>query len=66
MFRRLVPTREYMVSRYGDSARGVIGLRMYVPRFIEGMRMVLRGEARPSALREDLAVDRWIHSLYGR
>lgn len=66
MFRRLVPTREYMVSRYGDSARGARGLRMYAVRIGEGMRMLVRGEARPAALREDLAVDRWIHSLYGR
>lgn len=66
MFRRLVPTREYMVSRYGDSARGARGLRMYAVRLGEGVRMLIRGEARPAALREDLAVDRWIHSLYGR
>ncbi len=41
-------------------------MRMYAVRLGEGVRMLVRGEARPAALREDLAVDRWIHSLYGR
>ncbi|MBI4219103.1 MAG: nucleotidyltransferase family protein [Chloroflexi bacterium] len=66
MFRRLFPAREYMVSRYGDSARGLAGLRMYGLRLGEGAAMFVRGGARPGALREDLAVDRWLHSLYGR
>ncbi|MEX0763059.1 MAG: nucleotidyltransferase family protein [Dehalococcoidia bacterium] len=66
MFRRLVPSRDYMLHRYGSSARGLKGLWMYVVRLGEGLQMLIKGGGRPSALKADLAVDRWLHSIYER
>ena len=66
MFRRLVPSRQYMLHKYGSSARGFRGLRLYQTRLAEGFRAILGREGRPGALKEDLAVDRWMHSLYKR
>ncbi len=65
MLRRLVPSRRYMASRYGPSARGKSGLLMYLRRFGEGLSVLLHFVGRPTALRDDVSIDRWLHSLYG-
>ncbi len=64
MFRRLVPSRRYLVNKYGDSARGWLGGRMYIARWVEGVLLMAKFVRHPRALQQDLAVDRWLHSLY--
>lgn len=66
MPRRLLPSRRYMVSRYGPSARGKALYLRYFSRLGEGLAILMRLARRPWALREDVLVDRWMHSLYAR
>lgn len=61
--RRLMPEREYMVSKYGESARGVRGLRFYAVRLVEALRIFGGGVRHPGELRDDFMVDQWMHSL---
>ena len=65
MLRRLWPSRRYMTSHYGAPATGPAGLKAYGRRLAEGVGILLRAAARPSALWEDLSIDRWHHSLSG-
>ena len=63
MLRRLFPSRHYMLVHYGAPA-GRLGLAsQYWTRLRQGLRLVRSGAARPQALRDDLALDRWMHSL---
>ena len=63
---RLVPGRSYMVNKYGDSARGILGLRFYAIRMLEVLRIAGAGVKRPQNMRDDFAVDQWMHSLLNK
>jgi hypothetical protein len=63
---RLLPSRRYMVSRYGPSARGKALYLRYFGRLGEGLAILMRLARRPWALREDILIDQWMHSLYAR
>lgn len=64
--RRLLPERIYLISKYGDSARGFWGLRYYLVRLLEALSVVGRGLRHPRNLHNDFAVDRWMHSLFDK
>lgn len=64
--RRVLPGRRYMVSRYGPSARGKALYLSYLARLGQALALLLRFVRRPGALREDILIDRWMHSLYSR
>lgn len=63
MLKRLVPSRRYMISRYGAQARGWAGLRVYAKRWGEGIAYALGAARKPTEFQADLATDRWLHSL---
>lgn len=60
---RLVPSRRYMArARYRSNTRARMS-QLYVARIGEGIRILLRAATRPQEMKEDLSIDRWIHSL---
>ena len=62
--RRLVPSRSYMARQYNRSSLGVVGHLLYLVRIWEGLMTLVHAATRPGEMKEDLAIDRWHHSLY--
>lgn len=62
--RRLIPSRRYLAYRYHTPVSGARGYLLYFARICEGLGIFFRSAARPHDTTEDLAIDRWQHSLY--
>ena len=63
-FRRLIPSREYLARKHHISRLGLKGPLLYLARLGEGLRLLGSNGLRPNELlKEDLALDRWQHSL---
>lgn len=65
VLQRLFPGRRGLSHRFHRPASGVQGLLMYLSLIGDGTRIFFRSVIRPDQIREDLAIDRWHHSLYG-
>lgn len=63
-FRRLIPSRRYLTQSYNSASQRVPVGFLYLMRLAQGLRILARAVRRPGAMLEDLAVDRWHHSLY--
>jgi hypothetical protein len=63
--RRLIPGRRYLAQRYHLPYSGIGGYLLYLARMREGVRILFGAAIRPHETAEDLAIDRWHHSLYG-
>jgi hypothetical protein len=61
VLRRIVPTREYMRLHYGTA-----GFDNYWRRLAQSAQVFGHFVQRPSELTDDLTIDRWVHSLYGK
>lgn len=62
--RRLVPSRSYMARQHNRSNLGASAHLLYLARIGEGLMGLFRAATRPREMKEDLAIDRWHHSLY--
>jgi len=62
--RRLVPSRSYMARQYHRSNLGAAGHLLYLARLWDGLLIFFRAASRAREMKEDLAIDRWHHSLY--
>ena len=60
----LIPSRSYMARQYNQPALEGQGHLLYFKRVWEGLLIFFRAATRPHELKEDLALDRWHHSLY--
>jgi hypothetical protein len=60
---RLFPPREYLVVKYGRPTGKFGTARLYKRRLREGIKLIRLGAARPGRIRDDIALDRLIHSL---
>jgi hypothetical protein len=66
MLRRVFPSRQSLAEHYGVPVHSKGIKFLYLRRLAEALRIATRLVIKPGEVREDLAVDRWLHSLYGR
>lgn len=64
--RRFVPSRRHLAQRHHRPAHGIRSFLLYAEHIGVGISTMARAMARPQATLEDLAIDRWLHSLYTR
>lgn len=60
---RLVPNRQYMARRHHRSNTGASVSQLYLERIWQGVGILFWSAMRPGEMKEDLSIDRWIHSL---
>jgi hypothetical protein len=60
---RLLPNRLYMARRRYRSNSDSTMSQLYLSRIGEGVGILFRAAMRPREIKEDLSIDRWIHSL---
>ena len=69
MFSRVFPSPRYLAERYigpgQTSARPGQIVGLYFRSMKDAVGIARKSLSQPAAMREDLAVDRWLHSLYG-
>jgi hypothetical protein len=69
MLRRVFPSPRYLVERYRGPGQTPVRSReifgLYWRSVKDALSIARRSLRQPRAMREDLAVDRWLHSLYG-
>jgi hypothetical protein len=59
----LVPKRQYMARRRHRANTGISVSQLYLARIWQGVGILFRAAMRPGEMKEDLSIDRWIHSL---
>jgi hypothetical protein len=62
--RRIIPTGDYMRYLYGAKFDGFLGKRFYFTRLGQAARIMGSSILRPTRLRDDIQIDRMIHSLF--
>jgi hypothetical protein len=62
--RRFIPSRRHLAQRHHRPVHGIRSFLLYAEHIGVGVSTMARAVARPQATLEDLAIDRWLHSLY--
>lgn len=65
MLRRVFPSRHSLAEHYDVPVQSKGIKYLYFRRLAEALSIATRLAVKPGEMREDLAVDRWLHSLYG-
>jgi hypothetical protein len=65
MLRRVFPSRHSLAEHYDVPVQSKGIKYLYLRRLAEALSIATRLAVKPGEMREDLAVDRWLHSLYG-
>jgi hypothetical protein len=65
MLRRIFPSKRNLASHYDVQVQFKGVNYLYFRRWGDAMSIAFRLITRPGEMRDDLAVDRWLHSLYG-
>ena len=60
---RLAPNRRYIAQQQRRAGPGMGPGQLHLTRVRDGIGILFRAAMRPGQLREDLSIDRWIHSL---
>ena len=64
MLRRVFPAKRYFAEHYGVPGQSDRIFSLYLRRWVQAMTIGARFAINPWEARDDLAVDRWLHSLY--
>ena len=65
MLHRVFPSRQSLAEHYDVPVHSKGIKYLYFRRLAEALYIATRLAVKPGEMREDLAVDRWLHSLYG-
>jgi hypothetical protein len=61
---RFIPSRRHLAQRYHRPVHGIRSFLLYAEHIGVGVSTLTRAVACPQSTMEDLAIDRWLHSLY--